>query len=351
MADSPRARILIVDDDPGMLRLVEKALMRQDFVATTANSGEKAVEWLTQNQADLMLLDLKLQDTDGKALISRLASIDRLVPFIIITGQGDERAAVEMMKHGALDYLVKDVQLIELVPTVARRALEQLEKDKRLAATQAELKDSQAQLLAVSGREQARFAAELHDGLGQQLTAIEMRCQSMKEDLPRNRPDLNKQLSEIGQFLREAIAQTRSLARDLSSVIPGSDGLVEALGGLAGRMSMKGRIQCTLDSPPSVAFIDATIAGHLFRIAQEAVNNAVKHSQATHVIIRLTDEEGVFRLEVSDNGKGFPTTPRPVQGIGLQIMKHRASVIGAALEIKSRSGEGVAVSCMLRRKL
>lgn len=350
MPHSPPRKVLIVDDDPGLLRLMEKALKHEGFLTATASAGQDAIQWFALNRADLMLLDLKLPDMGGQALITELANIGRSIPFIIITGQGDERVAVEMMKQGALDYLVKDVQMMDLVGTVVRRALEQLGRDKRFTAAQEALKESQKQLLAISEREQSRFGAELHDGLGQQLTAIELRCQSMKEDLPSDRADLRKQISEIGQFLREAIAQTRSLARGLSPVNLGSGRLVDALGELAGRMSKDGRVQCSLDAPASVVINEVSTAGHLFRIAQEAVNNAVKHSEATEIVIRLTDRDNALLLEISDNGKGLPATPNPDQGIGLEIMKHRASVIGAKLDLKSKIGKGLTVACTLRKK-
>jgi signal transduction histidine kinase len=89
------------------------------------------------------------------------------------------------------------------------------------------------------------------------------------------------------------------------------------------------------------------VAGHLFRIAQEAVNNAVKHSRGNEITIRLLQSGGKLRLEVSDNGKGLPKAPSSTQGIGLQIMKHRTSVIGGELNIISKPGEGVSVICTL----
>jgi signal transduction histidine kinase len=94
---------------------------------------------------------------------------------------------------------------------------------------------------------------------------------------------------------------------------------------------------------------DNSVAGHLFRIAQEAANNAIKHSQASKVVISLTDTDGGLRLEISDDGKGLPKTSKPNQGIGLQVMKHRAGVIGADLEVHSQPGNGVTVVCMLRQ--
>ncbi len=150
MPDSPLpASILIVDDDRGLLRLMEKSLRREGHSTAIAASGAEAIAWLKGHSADLLLLDLKLQDIEGKELIAHLAEIQRSFPFIIITGQGDERVAVEMMKRGALDYLVKDVQFQEFLPTVVRRALGHLQKEKRLAAAEAALKKEHAFISAV----------------------------------------------------------------------------------------------------------------------------------------------------------------------------------------------------------
>src|SRR5688572_29307829 len=117
--------ILIVDDDRGMLRLIEKTLQRGGFATATAASARDAIQWLQTNRPALMLLDLKLQDMEGKEVINHLADMGMSLPFVVITGQGDERVAVEMMKRGALDYLTKDTQFQEFVPSVVRRALDQ----------------------------------------------------------------------------------------------------------------------------------------------------------------------------------------------------------------------------------
>ncbi|MGV3774051.1 MAG: response regulator [Verrucomicrobiales bacterium] len=338
--------LLIVDDDEGLVRLLQKALRREGFATATALSGKDAITWLQENRADLMLLDLQLNDIHANEFIKQVERLGRAIPFIIITGQGDERVAVEMMKRGALDYVVKDVQFIEFVPTVVRRALEKLDMDQRLAAAQAALEESKKQVLLVSEREQRRFGAELHDGLGQQLTAIELRCQSLLQDIPAPRKDLKKQAEQISQYLREAIAQTRALAHGLAPLSLDSRGLAEALTGLAWRMTKAGSIQVIFKEPTLVAPIDDLVAGHLFRIAQEAVNNAVKHAQATRIDIHLNDADGILRLEISDNGHGFQEAQKK-GGIGLEIMRHRASVIGAGLSIESQPGAGVKVVCAL----
>ena len=136
--------ILVVDDDRGLLRLIEKALRRENLTVATADSGDVAFAWLSEHQPQLMLLDLKLLDVGAKELISRLSAARLLCPFIIITGQGDERVAVEMMKSGAMDYVVKDAQFYDVVPAIVHRTLERIERDRKLAAAEEALRISEA---------------------------------------------------------------------------------------------------------------------------------------------------------------------------------------------------------------
>src|SRR6266404_2562877 len=158
--------ILVVDDDRGLLRLIERALRREGFPTATADSGKTALDWLADHEANLMLLVLKLEDIQGSELIERVKEADRCPPFIVITGQGDERVAVDMMKRGAVDYLVKDVDFLEFVPSVVKRAFEQLENARRLRQLEKEI-------LEISDRERQRIGQDLHDGLCQQLAGIE----------------------------------------------------------------------------------------------------------------------------------------------------------------------------------
>lgn len=138
--------ILVVDDDRGFLRLVEKTLQREGFATAGAGSFQEAVDWLDSHRPDLMLLDLKLEDIGGKELIDYLTVNGKSVPFIIMTGQGDERVAVAMMKRGAINYLVKDAEFLQLVPEEVRRALGLLERDKKLAAAEEALRRSEGNL-------------------------------------------------------------------------------------------------------------------------------------------------------------------------------------------------------------
>ncbi len=203
-------------------------------------------------------------------------------------------------------------------------------------------------VLDASEREQRRIGVDLHDGLCQGLTAIELLCASLKSDLPCDRPELHNQAAQMGLLLREAIRQTRMLAHGLTGFRLTSQGLSSALTELAQSVSSLGRVRCRYDCPEPVSFNDPTVVGHLYRIAQEAVHNAVKHSQGSQVTILLTQQEGALRLQVSDDGKGLHPRPRN-PGMGLQVMQHRATIIGAQLNVESRPGQGVTLTCAWRR--
>jgi signal transduction histidine kinase len=335
------ARILIVDDDEGLLVLMAEALRNEGHEVATAASGAAALRWLAKRTPDLMLLDLKLRDVGGQALLKRLAGKDTPVPFVVVTGQGDEKVAVEVMKEGALDYVMKDSGLLDLLPAVAERALDAVEQQRALAAEQAERRRLEGEILEIGESERRRIGGDLHDGLGQQLTAIELMCAGLKEGAAD--PVLARRLDQMGKMLREAVAQTRSLARGLVPVGDDADALPAGLAELADRTDSLGRVRCRFECSTPAPRCGQAVGGHLYRIAQEAVNNALKHARATHIAIRLSKEGGALRLEVADDGGGVPADGG--KGLGLRVMRHRADVIGGVFEVVSRRGKGVVVRC------
>lgn len=342
MAASP-SRVLVIDDDEGLNILVAESLKDVGLQATTITSGARALAAIKKDRPDLMLLDLKLSDLSGPALLEQLRNENIPVPFIIVTGQGDERVAVEMMKQGALDYLIKDASMLDRLPLVVKRAADKLESDRALTNALSALLESEKQILAVSEGERQRIGADLHDNLGQQLTAIELLCHSLREDL-RDQPPLERQAGQICRFLRDAVSQTRQLARGLMPVSLEADGLIDGLAELVRRMGQSS-VQCEFVCNSAVKIRDTNVAGQLYRIAQEAVNNAMKHAHAGRVVVTLSQHLDVISLQIKDDGRGLSETKE--RGLGLQIMRHRANVIGATLKIDSAPGRGVTVTCIL----
>jgi signal transduction histidine kinase len=338
-------QILVVDDDEGLLVLMAETLRAEGHAVATAASGSAALQWIDAHPTDLMLLDLKMRDLDGPTLLAKLQEGTTRVPFIVVTGQGDEKVAVEVMKRGALDYVMKDTALLDLLPAVVRRTLDAQAQARALAAAQAEHQRLEREVLAAGERERRSIGADLHDGLGQLLTAVGLMCTALKEDTAETQPAVAKSLEQMSGMLREAVAQTRYLARGLVPVGGEPDALQTGLTELAARTNGLGRVRCQMICPSPVLLDDTVVTGHLYRIAQEAVNNALKHARAGRITISLALNAHRLLLEVKDDGIGLPAK-RPA-GVGLGLMQHRASVIGAKLAIDSNPRGGVTVACLL----
>lgn len=130
---APRPRLLVVDDEEGLRFLMADALQRDGCEVAGVESGRAALDWLKNHTADLLLLDLKLADMPAPTLVQRLRQRGVTLPFIVITGHGDERTAVEVMKQGALDYVMKESGVLELLPAIVRRALSVVDRERKLA--------------------------------------------------------------------------------------------------------------------------------------------------------------------------------------------------------------------------
>ena len=205
------------------------------------------------------------------------------------------------------------------------------------------------ELLDLSDREQRRIGRDLHDSLGQQLTAMELCAHGLLDDFKTASPSTVKSLKELARQLRQAVKQTRLLSHGLSPVSLEADGLMNALRELAESTRTLARIDCEFTCDPAVLIQDVHIATHLYRIAQEAVNNALKHSQAKEITISLEDTQDRLTLTVSDNGRGAAKTSAAGTGMGLRVMKYRADLIGALLDVDSAPRRGTRVTCAVRK--
>jgi two-component system, LuxR family, sensor kinase FixL len=208
-----------------------------------------------------------------------------------------------------------------------------------------ERKRLEKELLEISEREQRRIGQDLHDGLCQQLAGIEMLSQVLAQKLAPKFKDGSARAAEIAKAVREAISQTRLLARGLSPVTLESEGLMSALAELALNLEKMFRVRCVFNCPEVVKFDNQAAATHLFRIAQEASSNAVKHGKSKNIYMELRAEPGQLQLRVTDDGIGFPEKISGSTGMGLRIMQSRIGMVGGTLTIERNPGGGVSVIC------
>ncbi len=209
------------------------------------------------------------------------------------------------------------------------------------------LRQLQREITDLPAKEQRRIGQELHDNLGQQLTGVGMLVKSLAQKLAALGIPEASEAEQIFTLVQQAHAETRSLSRGLLPVEVDTEGLMSALEQLAESCRRLPGLRCRFLCRRPVEVEDNTVATQLYRIAQEAVSNAVLHGRPQQVTIALKTLEDRTVLEVTDNGRGFPLDPKQATGMGLRIMRYRAATIGAELEIESRRGGGTRVTCTL----
>jgi PAS domain S-box-containing protein len=206
------------------------------------------------------------------------------------------------------------------------------------------------EILETSNREQRRLGHDLHDGVCQQLAAIAYQMDILGEQLEERRVPESSEATRIGALLNEAIQQTRGVARGLFPVRLAESGLESALEELAVNINSLFKIQCRFSSEKAFPNLDSTMSLHLYYIAQEAVSNAVRHGKATQVSISITGARDRFTLKIQDNGAGFRLPLTDSTGMGIRIMRYRARVIGATLNLKSEPNQGTQITVQFNQK-
>jgi len=206
------------------------------------------------------------------------------------------------------------------------------------------------QVLEISDREQARIGQDIHDGLCQQLIGTAFQVNALEQSLRSERRPEAVRTQTIRALLDEAITESRRVCRGLYPVRLSTQGLLPALEELSAGVAEKYGIECGCEPDGNPPPCDVATATHLYRIAQEAVNNALKHSGARRIRIDLTCADGNIILKVRDDGKGLPPDAQRGAGMGLHIMKYRAGLLGGSLHLES-SAQGALVVCQAPQTL
>jgi PAS domain S-box-containing protein len=243
-----------------------------------------------------------------------------------------------------------DITARKQAETIAQQQREELEqlRQQRTALLEKEVAHRarlEREVIDICAREQRRIAYDLHDGVGQQLVGIALCAKLLEEQLRGERPSEANKAGMIVKLVNDAARQARLTARTLE----GADGvgdLKTALQSLAISTSRNCSVKATVTAEGSSLPISPPVAAQLYRIAQEAVHNAVEHGAAREVQINLAFNHETMVLTIRDNGKGFPSNANG-NGMGLRIMRYRAQCIGGSCDVQS-SSEGTVVRCRVR---
>jgi two-component system CheB/CheR fusion protein len=328
-----RLRAILDTAVEGIITIDERGIIESVNAAAERIFGYEAEELVGRNVSALMPNPYR-REHDGY-----LANYARTGQARII---GIGREVVGQRKDGTvfpMDLSVSEVQL------ETRRLFTGFVRDIT------ERKRLEQEVLEISDRERREIGHTLHDGLSQHLAGIELMSRVLEQNISKKSKAGAEQAAKIAEHVREAIGQTRMVARGLSPVSIESNGLMSALQELANTVSRMFAIECHFECPKPILISDNAVATHLYRIAQEAINNAIKHGKTKKIEVRLLrNDSGLIQLVVVDWGKGFAKGANN-GGMGLQIMKYRANMIGASLNVHDSGNKGVWVVCTLKAGL
>jgi signal transduction histidine kinase len=372
-------RVLMVEDSEPDALLLARALERGGFDLTLLRvEGRQGMATaLDQEQWDLILADHAMPEFSAPEALGLMTQKELDLPFIIVSGHIDEQTALSAMRAGAHDYIMKD-RLARLVPVVERELREaevrraRREYEQELRRTQEELelrvqrrtadlnaaymklhgamqerKRLENELLEIAEKERRRIGFDLHDDLGQKLAGVSMLVKGLEQRLAAERHACADDMKQILGLINEVTTHMHDLAHQFSSLDVQGDNLSTVLETLAENVKKMFRIPCKVEIEGTIPEMPAQTSMQFYKIAQEAVSNAVKHGKARHVLISVKSEADKFILCIKNDGDPFSLPADAKDRMGLRIMNYRANTIGATLEIAPQRRGGAMVTCVM----
>ncbi len=345
--DAEGALVLVLDAD-WRIRRVNRAFESLTGFALADLVGQRFEQAVIpehqhdklQGHAELLRLNLS-NDARHDSLLRRRKGPPVTVTWTTAVLRDNHRIAHVIVSGVDISARVEAAEALrharrQLEVRVAERTRDLADANAVLKVQMAERQRLEAEIIHISEREQQRFGQELHDGLGQHLTATAIQAELLARDLEATgAPEATRSAQRIEAMVSDAVSQARLLARGLFPVELEGNGLTTALEQLVEHVKSALRRDCTLLCPRPIELHDHPVAIHVYRIAQEAVNNAIKHAPGCAVEVTLRRANAALLLDICNvlPASGAGRAPSSAGGMGLQIMRHRAGLIGAALSV------------------
>jgi signal transduction histidine kinase len=342
-AVTSQASVLVVDDDAKSLMAMRELLQTPGLKVVVANSGQQALECILREDFAVALLDARMPIMDGFETARRMREHERArqTPIIFLTGAYEDPPSMfRGYEAGAVDYIVK--------PPVPEILKSKIGVFVELYNKSADLRALAARVQSVQEEEQRRIAREIHDELGQALTALKMDLSWMTNRLPPDSGPLLEKTRSMAAQIDSMVHSVRELAARLRPEALDELGLPAAIKWQAREFQLRAGIRCNVTVPAGELVLDQERATALFRIFQELLTNVARHAAATKVDVALRQVEGSLLLEVTDDGCGIVETQiRSPSSLGLLGMRERAAPFGGRLEIGPRRGKGTSARVLI----
>lgn len=365
MSDSQLLRsgeILVVEDTPSSLDLLSELLTQAGYTVRPAQEGRMALRSAQVRPPDLILLDVRMPGIDGYEVCRRLKADERTreVPVIFLSALREADDKLKGFQLGAVDYIAKPFQPEEVLARVRthielRRLQTNLEgrvaeRTAQLLQAQASLRDSQAQLQELASflqsaveTERSRIARELHDELGQALTALRIDLAWLRGRCDGLGGVAVERADGAHALVERTIDALRRISEDLRPGMLDVLGLAAALEHHVAQFGQRTGVECVLSMNREEFEIDDLLATAIFRVVQEALTNVLRHAAARCVTVNVEDGESEIRVQVEDNGCGF-RNPAGKRAFGLMGMQERVKMLNGVIDIDSQPGRGTRIA-------
>jgi len=370
MSNQETVRVLIAEDNSLVSEVIKGLLEQAGYtVVGEAADGLEAIEMTQSTRPDVVLMDIKMPVMDGLEA-TQLIHKRCPTPVVVLTAYDTPALVEQASAAGAGAYLVKppNVREIEHAITIAMARFDDMMELRRLnAELQAEITERKraeeevtkhrrnlqrlsAQLINAQEAERKRISQELHDEMGQALTAMRINLAAIEKDLPSGlAPTIRERLAETSWLADQTLEQTRELSLDLRPSMLDDLGLLPTLRWYVNRYAKRLNIEVEFEAIDFEERLTAEMETALYRIVQEALTNVARHAQANRVRIRLERKEAKVRAFIEDDGQGFDAQEvidreAPARGAGLLGIQERVASLGGRFSIQSRPGQGTRLS-------
>jgi signal transduction histidine kinase len=347
-------RVLYVEDDRDLAMLVKERLSQAGFVVELAFDGAETLAKCAAGAYDLLALDQTLPGRDGLGVLRAIADRGPVPPTVMVTGTGNERLAVQTLKLGADDYVIKDLDggWLDLLPGIIERVLDhrRLLEERQLA--EAALREAEAlarehrtlkHLLEQSDHERQIIACEIHDGLAQYLAGAMMLFQAFDHLRETDFGEASKAFDAGTTMLRQAHAEARRLISGGRSPVLDEEGVLAAVTDLVNELRQGSGPAIEFRAETGFDRLAPVLENAIYRVVQEALTNACRHSGAKEVHVELVQHGDQIRVEVRDRGHGFSAEDVGEGRFGLAGIRQRARLLGGTAIIESEVGAGTRV--------
>ena len=343
--------ILVVDDQEETLISSKLLLEREGHRVLTAVGGRDALSLIGGEQFDLIVIDYFMPQMNGEELVRAIRNKDSEVQIILQTGYSGEKPPREILRRldiqGYHDKSEGPDRLLLWVDVALKAAaqLRRIHQDEReLIESRGELRRLSAHLLTVQEGERERIGRELHDHIGQLLTAIGLDIDWAFSHSPRDLAGPQARLTEAASLVQQAIAETRELCATLRPGDLTGSQVIEEIKSHAREFAQRAELSLCITGDVGELELPESVGHHTYRIAQEALGNIGRHAKASEVKLEVRVSAGRFLMSIEDNGRGFEVTRvSDPHAVGLIGMRERAHLIGAKLDVHSTPGMGTTV--------